>query len=373
MKGVYIVLDNMEGSPGVKAKVEAQIRAFEAAGIGCVLVNPSPRGGRFGPLIRRLPGVDGAGDWVSSVEALDPDFLYIRKPILSGVLLRQLQRLRERNPRLLVLMEFATYPYDGELLSSPKGLALYLKDRHARRSLSQVVDLVCTYSPDGEIFGTPALSLRNGIDIEQISLKSPHEIQTNPVVLCAVAKLSVHHGYDLAISGLANYYSDGGKRDVILHIVGEGLEAQALRETAQRKDVADRVIFHGKLVGFNLDRIYDSSDIALGGFGYHRIGLQKSSSLKSREYLAKGLPIVSAPLDLFAGTSFPYFLEVDPVERPLNMREVIEFRDSVYRDQKDSAAVSAAIRDLAARECDMKTVMQPVVSYVLDGSRAAAG
>ena len=42
-----------------------------------------------------------------------------------------------------------------------------------------------------------------------------------------------------------------------------------------------------------LDAIYDRADIAMGAFAFYKAGITISSTLKMKEYLAKGLPAAS--------------------------------------------------------------------------------
>ena len=42
------------------------------------------------------------------------------------------------------------------------------------------------------------------------------------IVLLAVATLAKWHGYERVIKGLYNYYADGGERNIIFNIVGNG-------------------------------------------------------------------------------------------------------------------------------------------------------
>lgn len=57
-------------------------------------------------------------------------------------------------------------------------------------------------------------------------------------------------------------------------------------------DFNEHVVFHGAKYGDELDELYDLADAGLAAFGSYKEGIEKLCTIKAREYLAKGIPVV---------------------------------------------------------------------------------
>lgn len=110
--------------------------------------------------------------------------------------------------------------------------------------------------------------------------------------LLAVATFQNYHGYERVIKGLAQYYDESAERKIELYLVGNGEEAIKYKKMVKQYDLEKSVQLCGRKTGSELDHIYDHMDMALGSFGMYKEKIYKSSSLKVREYLAKGMPVV---------------------------------------------------------------------------------
>lgn len=85
----------------------------------------------------------------------------------------------------------------------------------------------------------------------------------------------------------------GWKQENLSHVVGDGAEMPLYQELAAKYGLGQKVKFYGFQSGARLEEIYSTADIALSSLGIHRIGLKTAQTLKSKEYGAKGLPIIS--------------------------------------------------------------------------------
>jgi glycosyltransferase involved in cell wall biosynthesis len=92
--------------------------------------------------------------------------------------------------------------------------------------------------------------------------------------------------------------------DFELHLCGE-LPDEERRNLARYKNV----IFHGSLPRENLLALYAECDVGIASFGLDRNDLKEATSLKVREYLACGLPVVMGHHDPAFPPGFPYLLE----------------------------------------------------------------
>ena len=136
------------------------------------------------------------------------------------------------------------------------------------------------------------------------------------------------------------------------------------RSLAAESDLLkDKVIFYGRKTGTELDDIYAGCNMAVAHLATHRIGLYQMSSLKSREYVARGIPMVSSSmLDTCNEDTKQYFLFVPEDETPVDVQAVVDFYDRVYA-QDD---VHRKIRDVFAGLCDWDQTFTPIREYLLD-------
>lgn len=89
--------------------------------------------------------------------------------------------------------------------------------------------------------------VRNCLDYQQIRLLSKEDgfvYDSNAINILSVGRLSVEKGFDRAIRAIAKLRDQG--LDVLYHIVGDGIEEEALARLACDCGAADRVVFHGR-------------------------------------------------------------------------------------------------------------------------------
>ena len=289
--------------------------------------------------------------------------------------IRFLRQLRKRNPQAKIIMELADYPTTWYMTTSFLYTVLYLpiilKDWWAGRRYRKYVDRIVMPQKRQQAFGIPVIPFENGIIVNDIAMRVPEETQIIRII--AVAGMCNFHGYDRLIEGLHSYYSDGGKRQVELHMVGgkaePGNELMRYQEMAQRYGLEERVFFYGERRGTDLDAVYNKCNLAVASLGMYRIGYQTANSLKVREYLAKGLPVITgSKVDLFENENFPYYLEFPNDDSDIDISQIIDFYDKIYGKQS-SQELNRMIREFALERCDMSRALRPVIEYMLSTKR----
>lgn len=379
MRGIYIIsLDMHDESSGVVKKVNNQIKCMRNHGIDVKLMDGSMVKNnrllnKIFILLPRIPNKYSIMNRiykkvVTEVNLKDIDFIYIRKGLIDLEQIRLISKVKEENPKIIILMEVPTFPYDQEY-SGIKRLTVLNKDRIARDKLSTLVDRIVTYSDDRHIFGIPTIRISNGVSYDNIT---PRKVKkTNEIHIIAVALFAHWHGYDRFIEGMKEYYSKPYKRKIILHLVGDGPELSSYKKLVKKYKLNKYVVFHGKLFGAKLDEIYNQCDIALDALARHRSNVFFNSSLKGKEYCAKGIPIISGvktELDNFR--DFPYYLRVSSDDTPINMRKVLEFYDNIYKNGVSKEYITDSIIKLTKSKFDISNVFMPVINYIEGQVRA---
>ena len=188
------------------------------------------------------------------------------KQLLNQYVIQFLNRFRKVNPNCKIVLELMTYPYDGEVKRHWYDYSLYWIDRHYRKQLFNYIDRIATLTLDDSIWGIPTLKINNGIDFSINEVRSGN-LEKNCVHVIAVSICAWWHAYERFIEGLHNYYTNGGNRNIVFHLVGDGTELPKYRELTAKYQLDSHVIFHGIQSGDALDKIYDQCSFGIGSLG----------------------------------------------------------------------------------------------------------
>lgn len=290
------------------------------------------------------------------------DACYIRYDFADPAFLNLLACIHTACPR--ILLELPTYPYEGEN-TSLLGRVKLLIDNLCRRRLHGYVDRIVTFYPGYDtLFGIPVQVIPNGFDFATMSLIQ-RELPTDAIHVIAVSSMREWHGYERFIEGLHLYYESGtSKRELILHLVGNGRECEKYKALVEQYGLQKHVLFEGAMHGEALDALYECCAIGIDSLARHRSGIDVLSSLKSREYGAKGLPMInSCKIDVIE-EDFPYLLLVPADETPIDIPTVVAFYDRCYATEKSRREVGAQIRQYMEEKSDMWQTLRPVVQYM---------
>lgn len=272
------------------------------------------------------------------------DYIYIRHSALDLFGYLSLGVLNKHSSSLYV--EFPTYSIP------PKNIKNYVKfffNKHLKRYVNKfIVD--CN---EKIVYGRPTLIVTNGTDLSKITPRIPTNSDCINVIL--VAYIQDYHGIDKIIRATRDYLNEDNDRKVCFHIVGDGPKLEFYKDEVSKLNMEDHIVFYGNKSGQELDEIMNKCEIGISSLANKEIGVTFSSTLKSKEYLAKGIPILSdVDLDVFVNNPKFYFYIL---KRDFNLTELIEFYDSVYlgRDKKN---IIEEIRKFADEKCDIFKVLR---------------
>lgn len=354
-------------SYGVQKKINAQLSAFNVFFRCEEKVCIQEKDSIKKRIVSRLPFTAISEKWVYDKKYDDVDFIYFRKNIIDASIVRFFKKIKKHNKNCKIIFEIPTYPYDKEEWKSLKDLPFKLKDRINRKKLHKYIDRITTYANDSKsIFNTPAINLVNGIDFNSIPLAVPCTKKDKTIDIFIVALFSRWHGFDRLIQGLANYYKKKGKANFILHFVGDGVVIPDYKALSKSLYLGEHIIFHGKKSGKELDDIANCCEMACDSLGAHRINLSTLSTLKSREYSARGLPIIAASKIDFLPDDYEYLLKTPSNDDPIDFNEVYDFYCKIYKGESKQN-VFRKVREYASKFIDIKSTIFPVVEYLKSG------
>ena len=295
-----------------------------------------------------------------------PDFLYLRHPRSDPLYLDFLKSVKRLHPKIVIISEIPTYPYDQEYINcnSIKDKLLIFLDKATRNKLKKYIDHIVVVAYEGNIFGIPSINITNGINTNSIKQISNVNSIDREIHLIGVGNLDFWHGYDRVILGLKEYYQKSNNSHqpiIIFNIVSPYRETVSkLQELTIDYNLSDYVIFHGAKHGQELDKLFERCHLAIGTIANHRIKLKHLSPLKAREYIARGIPFISSYEDSDFHANFPYILKVSATDEPINIQQVIDFTNKIYRNND----YSSKMREYATKNLDWSIKLKPILKLI---------
>ncbi|HPK09133.1 MAG TPA: hypothetical protein PK147_05845 [Saprospiraceae bacterium] len=217
------------------------------------------------------------------------DLLYIRYPMTTPDFLWFLKKRHRLGEK--IILEMPTYPYKMEKTGFLSSSVLKV-DQLLSGKLKKYVNYITHLGTDHEIYGIPTIPFNNAVEIEAFPLKKSLSFE-GKLKLLAVGNITEFQGFDRAILGLMQYKKT--IPEIEITVVGEGEYLPVLKQIAASNKL--NVRFLGSVFGQELDKLFDSHHLAIGKLGIHRAQFDYSSSLKHREYMARGMAFVYSGKD----------------------------------------------------------------------------
>lgn len=351
---------------GVDKKVINQIETFRSSGLGCEFIYCPYAKTKIRRGMGSLPLISDGVSWPCLERVRDASFLYIRRPLYASKEFDSfLKEFKRENPDALVIIELPTFPYDNEFIGKEMYFALR-KDRKYREQWKYSVDYIADLSGRSEIFGIPVLPIINGIDLKGMHVRKCSYKKGETINIVFSAYFGPWHGYDLLLNGLAEYYRNGGKRDVKLHLAGGGNLLEDIERIIKQNHLGAHVNLYGPLDQNRLNDLFDRCSFAVSSLAMHRLGEENcvASSLKTREYLAKGIPFVyGGDVDVFVKDPVDFCLRLPSEERPTDFFKIVEFHDSLYEKESEESLINR-IRSYAEDHVSMEKAMSSVIQAI---------
>lgn len=360
MKGIYITQD-LRHAEGINEKIYKQIDLLNLEGLNVELRDNPKR--TIWTLVHNLIPFFSKQYFNTDIDWQSQDFVYIRKgAVLDRSVLKLVKKIKRLNPQVKIILELPTYPYLDEFPWFVKW-DIFLKEKRVANKLKQFIDCVVTYSDDTEIFGIPCLNISNAYDFKQ----EPHywENQHDTINLIAVASLTFYHGYDRVIEGIYRYVQSNGEaiQKVTFTLIGDGPVLDDYRKLVDKYQLSSQVTLVGKKKQSELQAYFDQADIGVDSLGRHRSGVVYNSSLKGKEYLAKGLPIVSGVKTELDDQDYPYYLRVPADDTPLKIEEIVAFYNRVIAN-KTKQILAEEIYQFGKNNFSFDQTFKPVIDFV---------
>lgn len=371
IKGLYLcrISEWNDHSSGVVKKIQQQVLMMKKEKIDIELLNLDARN-RLIEIKRWIFPLNFTNKSINElnitkrIDIRKYDFIYIRMWMLIGAFCKMLREIKTKHKNIKIILEIPTYPFEGELKGLRK-MYFFILRHYYKRYIRKYIDKITTYSKDDVIWNVSTIRISNGINLKKIKLKK-EKVEDNSIHMIGVANIHFWHGYDRLIEGIYQYYKNGGKRRFVFHIIGNGeaREVKKYKNLVKKYKLDKHIIMHGKCYNEELDCLYDISDIGIDALGRHRSGVYYNSSLKGKEYGAKGLLILSGvETELDKYKNYLYYYRVSANDDFIDMKGVEMFFDSVYFG-KNREEIAMEIRKFTKEHFAYPMVFKPVIQYL---------
>ena len=252
------------------------------------------------------------------------DVIYIRYIIGSLGLLEFVKHANRNNVK--VLLEIPTYPYIDEIHRDIQGKIKIAIDNYITNRLKRYIYRIISTNKDNEIFGINTIQIDNGVDLEIVKCINKKENKNKEYLnAIAVASICKWHGYDRFINSMKKY-KEKNELKVTFYLVGDGRkeDIEYLKNLVISNDLSEFVIFTGTKEGEELDKLYEKMDFAVSSLALFRAG-GGHNPIKTKEYIAKGLPVVTGYEDSLVPSTLEYIYKVDENESIFDLGNIIDW------------------------------------------------
>jgi len=319
---LYLALCSKVYAPGVFKKIEGFVKGARSAGYDASAFIIEPGG--IAKYLRFLSAMAFANEDVVVIRYVNRIGLMI---FLTSLVLRLRKRYliidvptpmqnhfrevaKKERKRLVDLVDLCLIPLQGPLPFWPAGEIIQYAEESWWYSLGVRSRTVKT---------------GNGVDVESIPLRDASPVwPSGALVLVAVGTVAFWHGWDKVIKTMAVLRDDPDVTfDIRFKIVGDGPDLVNLKKLAEELNLTHQVEFMGMLYGKELHAEYNDAHFGVGSLGWYRLGVNEASPLKSREYLAAGLPFIYATDDPDFNDKLAVALKVRSQEKSDDLYELL--------------------------------------------------
>lgn len=270
-----------------------------------------------------------------------------------------------------VVTEIPTYPPYQESLARVKelfhnrlffksiktllGTLLVIMDVYLFALYSKMVVLV---ADDKKFLFSKTLRIENGINIDANPFQT--SISSDKINIIAVSNFSVWNGYDRALVGLKKYIDMTGNHDIRLIMVGNIESGKSLIKLAKELNVLADVEFTGALSGKELDKAYAHANLALCALGNHRRKVYSNSSLKAKEYAARGMLMVISEAEGIENEIKNSSFIVKSDESPLDFTKIRDWYVSLQNKEQIRQMISAYAKQHFSWNSQIQKIIQKI-------------
>lgn len=301
---------------------------------------------RFFNKIHQRKRLDKALDEFIKREYDNTDFFYIRNPGATLWFLKLLKKygnkiviehqskeldeiksLMKENifgfklSQFLSWLQYSAWPYYNEKYFGHK------INKNIRASIAVTNEIADYQRKKGS---KKVFTITNGIAVKKYTIRQPDEFKNelNLLFLKGSSGYSPWNGFDRLVDSIDQYnLKKENKIKIKLFVFGQHTEGEVPKR--------DYIIEGGYITGQDLDDVFNKMHIGVSGIQVYLKNFKEATSLKIREYVARGLPFFYAYTDPDLNEDSKEFsLEFPNDDSLIDMEKVIEFAKKALEDKE---------------------------------------
>ncbi len=223
--------------------------------------------------------------------------------------------------------------------------------------LTAMSDDVIEYEVKRTEFKGKIFRFSNGIDSSRYTASPIYsDLKKSLNMIFIASNFSSWHGLDRLLSSLSNY---GGATDIKLYIVVNLDKKHSNMINSIEFNSNAKIMQCGKLYGKELDKIYKNIDLACDSLAMHRLEMKESSTLKSKEYIARGIPYLYSAFDMDMIEIKEYLFDVGYSEAEIEFEKIIDFYSEL-----DKQEMQHKFKKCAENTLDWKNKVNSLVEFI---------
>lgn len=333
---------------GITQKVKKQIEAFQELGYdviysgyledgvaifdstGNILVKKKffLKNGKINHILRRYMLLLLCKDYFLKND-VELEFSYLRYHFFDSFYINLLKVLKKKSKK--VIIEAHSYPV---FVKKDRFNPIKILDEIYSKKAHKYCDYIASMTNLKTICGIPTYEIENTLNIDDFKIKEYKRVE-NKFIFINVAFENITHGLDRLIKGISNYYKTIYKTtsvDIELLLIGE--YSNSTKKLVEDLSLSEKVKFLGKMKRNEIDTYIDEAHFAVGSMGNHRANSYYGSALKTKEYIARGIPFVYGWEERIL-INFPFAYKVPLNEEPVDIKKILEFYRKI--ENKDLA------------------------------------
>lgn len=199
---------------------------------------------------------------------------------------------------------------------------------------------------------------KRGIVVSNSTNLAEHPVYKTEVLkscrLVLVANIEYWQGLDRIVGLLERLDSFN------LFVIGDGRSMDAIQEMVKQKNLLGRIHFLGEMYGDELDKFICSCDIAISSLATHRKGILQACPLKTRHYLALGIPVVIGYEDIDLSAELPFIMRVPSDDSTIDNNAFEEFHNYVTSHPE----ICSEIRQFAEEHLSVNAKMSKLTAFL---------
>jgi glycosyltransferase involved in cell wall biosynthesis len=334
MKIAYIINHDITTNDGITKKILGQKKEWEKLGNKVVVYCTLPKNGNSileskqyistTPLKLRF---QLQKDLLRDLESFTPDIVYFRYNTWSRTLSKVLDKYK-------VVTELNTYDLGEFWLmfkkeKTLKSLIRYLAYKLLRaKVLSKVIGIIgvtqeIAYHPSNLKYNKPTTFIPNGINLDEFKTLKNSKVDSSRIGLFFIGSPgAIWHGVDIIEEMAKNL------PEYDFHIVG------------MDGDNSSNVFWHGYLQKKEYLKILMKCHIGIGSLALYRNKMNEACTLKVREYLAYGYPVILGYKDsAFIDKSQPQWIHVLDTQKEIDYDKMKKFILKNYKTVIEHAEI----------------------------------